>query len=98
VEEAELSPNVTEYRLKTKKRIRVSSGGFPVNFRTLSLPPSFGDLMFCQVLAGFEGILKGNYAPGLHGLGKADQESIAATWWNCYAARDAVTGYWDIWC
>jgi S-adenosylhomocysteine hydrolase len=91
-----LSPHVKEYQLKSGKRIRVSSDGFPVNFRAFSLPPSFGDLMFCQVVAGFHGLLGGAYSTGLHPLAESDQELIARIWWESYADHDPVSGCWEV--
>jgi len=87
---SQLSPYVTEYRMKSGKSVRVASNGFPVNFRSFSLPPSFGDLMFCQVLMGFAGILRGNYSAGIHQLSESDQEIIADIWWGLYRERNAA--------
>lgn len=92
-ESAELSPYVKEYRSKSGKRLRVSSNGFPVNFRTFSLPPSFGDLMFCQVVAGFDDLLRA--PPGLHPLSEPEQEVIARIWWDSYADHDPVSHSWE---
>lgn len=86
----QLSSYVTEYRMKSGKRVRLASNGFPVNFRSFSLPASFGDLMFCQVLMGFGGILQGNYSSGLHQLRESDQETIADIWWDLYRERNAA--------
>ena len=85
---AQLTSYVTEYRMKSGKRVRLASDGFPVNFRSFSLPPSFGDLMFCQVLMGFGGILQGTYSLGLHQLRECDQETVANIWWDLYRQRN----------
>jgi adenosylhomocysteinase len=87
---SKLSPYVTEYRLKSGRSVRLASDGFPVNFRSLSLPPSFGDLMFCQVLMGLGGILQGKYPVGLYQLSESDQEIIAEIWWGLYRERSAA--------
>jgi adenosylhomocysteinase len=87
---SQLSSYVTEYRMKSGKSVRLASNGFPVNFRSFSLPVSFGDLMFCQVLMGFAGILQGKYPLGLHQLRESDQETIADTWWDLYRERNAA--------
>lgn len=91
-----LSPYIKEYLFGPGKRIRVSSDGFPVNFRAFSLPPSFGDLMFCQVIAGLFGLVKGDYSTGLHRLPESDQELIARIWWESYADQDSVSGHWEV--
>jgi len=91
-----LSPYIKEYRLGSGKRIRLSNDGFPVNFRAFSLPPSFGDLMFCQVVTGFYGLLRGDYSNGLHRLAESDQEMIARIWWESYADQDPISGNWEV--
>ena len=95
VESSTLSSYVNEYKLKWGKRVRLSSDGFPVNFRSFSLPPSFGDLMFCHVLMGLSGILNGNYSVGLHGLSESDEEIISNVWWDSYRDQNTIDGAWE---
>ncbi len=92
VSNSTLTSHVTEYAFAWGKRLCVSSDGFPVNFRSLSLPPSFGDLMFSQVVKGFTGVLNRSYTIGLHRLSEADQETIAEAWWDCYREQSGIYG------
>jgi adenosylhomocysteinase len=96
VEDSKLSAHVHEYRLKWGKSVRVSSDGFPVNFRSFSLPPSFGDLMFCQVLMGFGRILDRSYPVGLHRLRESDQEIVADAWWESHRDQNPRDGSWEL--
>ena len=94
--EADLSPHVREFRFKWRKCVRVSSDGFPVNFRTLSLPSSFGDLMFCQVVKGMAAIATHALCAGIHRLTKQDEEEIAEIWFTCYRDKGHQNGRWRL--
>jgi len=94
--EADFSPHVREFRFKWRKSVRVSSDGFPVNFRTLSLPSSFGDLMFCHVVMGMAAIAKHGLSAGIHRLTKQDEEEIAEIWFACYRDKRRQSGRWQL--
>lgn len=95
VQTSKLSPFVTEHVFSSGKRVRLASEGFPVNFRSFSLPPSFGDLMFCQVVMGLVGVLNGKYRVGLSALSDSDQEIIAEIWWELYHTQEISGDSWE---
>jgi adenosylhomocysteinase len=90
-----ISPNVTEYKLSNGKTLRISDNGYPVNFRSMSLPPSFGDLMFCLVTVGFFGLLQGKYKSGIMALNSEDEELIANEWWMSHCGESSPDGEWE---
>ena len=66
------------------KNIRIIDDGFPVNFRSFSLPNHISDLMFCQISFCIHKLLNQKLPKGLHSLSIREEMNIADLWIKSY--------------
>ncbi len=86
----DLNAHVTEYELGDGRRVRLSSGGYPVNFRGISLPESLADLLFAQITAVCLRLAAEDELPaGLHRLSEEDERMITRLWLSEYGGDRA---------
>lgn len=72
------------YSMPWGKSIRIINDGFPINFKTRSLPMIIADLMFSQISLCIYKILNENLSAGLHRLSEKEEEEIAIIWLKSY--------------
>lgn len=89
-----LSGFVDRHVLLSGRSVHLSSKGHPVNFRNISLPAAFSDLMFAQVADSIARVLLGEAITGVQNLSAEDEERIAEEWWRYHGPPAMSDGSW----
>ncbi len=81
----QLSDHISEYAMPWGKAIRLAAHGFPVNFRSRSLPVPMSDLLFCQIAKCLLKLAEADMSPIIHRLSDDEEKSVARLWLEHYA-------------
>lgn len=87
----EISPFLREYQMPWGKAVLLANRGFPVNFRHMSLPAPFADLMFAQIAMCIGALTNSSFRATLHSFSPEDEQAIAQVWWDEYGHLLSVT-------